>query len=98
MEAGQQTQAPILSASTSQEAEFWLLSGPPPVLQGGYGTFQVMQDRGTRADMYRQYLKPALGRGNLQACAAAAAAPLPLPRRRTACSCRAGQPAGGLAC
>lgn len=35
-------------------------------LQGGYGTFQVMQDRGTRADMYRQYLKPALGRDNLQ--------------------------------
>nr|WGL47427.1 fatty acid photodecarboxylase [Chlorella sorokiniana] len=33
---------------------------------GGYGTFQVMQDKGTRADMYRQYLKPALGRPNLQ--------------------------------
>ena len=36
-------------------------------VQGGYGTFQVMQDKGTRADMYRQYLKPALGRPNLQA-------------------------------
>lgn len=36
------------------------------VLQGGYGTFQVMQDKGTRADMYRQYLKPAMGRPNLQ--------------------------------
>lgn len=32
----------------------------------GYGTFQVMQDKGTRADMYRQYLKPAMGRSNLQ--------------------------------
>jgi choline dehydrogenase-like flavoprotein len=39
---------------------------------GGYGTFQVMQDRGTRADMYRQYLKPALGRGNLQVLTGAA--------------------------
>lgn len=48
-----------------------VLKPPAPsacmVPQGGYGTFQVMQDRGTRADMYRQYLKPALGRGNLQA-------------------------------
>jgi choline dehydrogenase-like flavoprotein len=35
-------------------------------LQEGYGTFQVMQDKGTRADMYRQYLKPAMGRSNLQ--------------------------------
>ena len=26
-----------------------------------------MQEKGTRADMYRQYLKPALGRPNLQA-------------------------------
>lgn len=25
-----------------------------------------MQEKGTRADMYRQYLKPALGRSNLQ--------------------------------
>lgn len=25
-----------------------------------------MQDRGTRADAYRQYLQPALGRENLQ--------------------------------
>ncbi|PSC67760.1 glucose-methanol-choline oxidoreductase [Micractinium conductrix] len=32
----------------------------------GFGTFQVMQEKGTRADMYRQYLKPALGRPNLQ--------------------------------
>lgn len=41
-------------------------------MQGGYGTFQVMQDKGTRADMYRQYLKPALGRPNLQASGRAA--------------------------
>ena len=51
---------------------------PPAVPQGGYGTFQVMQDKGTRADMYRQYLKPALGRPNLQVgsgcCGAGAAA------------------------
>lgn len=39
-------------------------------LQGGFGTFQVMQEQGTRADMYRQYLKPALGRDNLQVRAA----------------------------
>ena len=36
--------------------------------QGGYGDFQVMTDRGTRADAYRQYLVPALRekRSNLQ--------------------------------
>jgi choline dehydrogenase-like flavoprotein len=35
--------------------------------QGGYGEFQVMQDRGRRADAYRQYLEPILGkRPNLQ--------------------------------
>ncbi|KAI7844723.1 hypothetical protein COHA_001810 [Chlorella ohadii] len=39
---------------------------------GGYGTFQVMQDKGTRADMYRQYLKPAMGRPNLQVLTGAA--------------------------
>eukprot|EP00884_Botryococcus_braunii_P020619 jgi/Botrbrau1/7240/Bobra.0021s0023.1 len=33
--------------------------------QVGYGEFQVFQERGERADMYRQYLKPALGRPNL---------------------------------
>jgi hypothetical protein len=38
-----------------------------PMLQAGFGTFQVTQDKGTRADMYRQYLKPAMGRSNLQA-------------------------------
>ncbi|EFN50890.1 hypothetical protein CHLNCDRAFT_28598 [Chlorella variabilis] len=38
----------------------------------GYGTFQVMQDKGTRADMYRQYLKPVLGRRNLQVLTGAA--------------------------
>ena len=38
----------------------------PALLQAGFGTFQVMQEKGTRADMYRQYLKPALGRDNLQ--------------------------------
>lgn len=30
-----------------------------------------MQDKGTRADMYRQYLKPVLGRRNLQVMQAA---------------------------
>lgn len=34
--------------------------------QEGYGTFQVTQQRGARADMYQQYLKPALGRSNLK--------------------------------
>jgi fatty acid photodecarboxylase len=34
--------------------------------QEGYGEFQVTQDKGRRADCYRQYLKPALGRSNLQ--------------------------------
>lgn len=34
--------------------------------QEGYGVFQVMQDKGRRADTYRQYLKPALKRPNLQ--------------------------------
>jgi hypothetical protein len=36
-------------------------------LQDGYGQFQVTQEKGVRADMYRQYLKPVLERGNLQA-------------------------------
>jgi choline dehydrogenase-like flavoprotein len=35
-------------------------------LQDGYGTFQVTQEKGVRADMYRQYLKPVLDRENLQ--------------------------------
>jgi len=34
--------------------------------QEGHGVFQVTQDKGRRADGYRQYLKPALGRPNLQ--------------------------------
>lgn len=34
--------------------------------QEGYGTFQVTQDKGRRADGYRQYLKPVLKRPNLQ--------------------------------
>ncbi|KAK9805156.1 hypothetical protein WJX72_002610 [[Myrmecia] bisecta] len=34
--------------------------------QAGYGEFQVTQERGERADMFRQYLKPALARDNLQ--------------------------------
>lgn len=35
--------------------------------QAGYGEFQVMQQRGRRADAYRQYLEPILGkRPNLQ--------------------------------
>lgn len=38
----------------------------PCTPQAGFGTYQVMQEKGTRADMYRQYLKPALGRSNLQ--------------------------------
>lgn len=33
--------------------------------QSGYGEFQVTQDRGERADSYRQYLRAALGRANL---------------------------------
>ena len=39
-----------------------LLVGP----QDGYGEFQVTQQNGVRADMYRQYLKPVLDRENLQ--------------------------------
>ncbi len=34
--------------------------------QEGYGTFQVTQEKGVRADGYRQYLKPVLKRSNLQ--------------------------------
>lgn len=34
--------------------------------QAGYGGFQVMQEKGTRADAYRQYLKPIMKRPNLQ--------------------------------
>ena len=34
-------------------------------LQEGWGEFQVCQDRGERADAFRQYLKPVLGRANL---------------------------------
>ena len=37
-----------------------------PVAQDGYGQFQVTQEKGVRADMYRQYLEPALDRQNLQ--------------------------------
>ncbi|KAK9838967.1 hypothetical protein WJX74_006865 [Apatococcus lobatus] len=33
--------------------------------QEGYGEFQVTQEKGERADMYRQYMKPAEGRSNL---------------------------------
>ncbi|KAK9820721.1 hypothetical protein WJX74_003026 [Apatococcus lobatus] len=33
--------------------------------QEGYGEFQVTQERGERADMYRQYMKPVEGRPNL---------------------------------
>ena len=34
--------------------------------QEGHGVFQVTQDKGRRADGYRQYLKPALDRPNLR--------------------------------
>ena len=34
-------------------------------MQEGYGEFQVCQEKGVRADAYRQYLKPAMGRSNL---------------------------------
>lgn len=34
--------------------------------QEGYGTFQVTQEKGVRADMFRQYLQPVLDRSNLQ--------------------------------
>ncbi len=37
------------------------------VAQEGYGEFQVTQQNGVRADMYRQYMKPVLDRQNLQA-------------------------------
>ncbi len=38
----------------------------PACLQDGYGQFQVTQEKGVRADMYRQYLQPVLERDNLQ--------------------------------
>ncbi len=38
----------------------------PWPLQTGYGEFQVTQEKGERADMYRQYLKPAMSRSNLK--------------------------------
>ncbi len=38
----------------------------PGTAQAGFGEFQVTQKEGTRADMYRCYLKPALQRGNLK--------------------------------
>jgi choline dehydrogenase-like flavoprotein len=41
-------------------------------LQSGYGEFQVTQERGERADSYRQYLRPALGRANLAVVRSAA--------------------------
>ena len=50
----------------------WLHLAPPfdSVLwlcfQEGYGEFQVTQNQGERADMYRMYLKPAMQRGNLK--------------------------------
>ncbi|KAI8103262.1 hypothetical protein M9435_004601 [Picochlorum sp. BPE23] len=34
--------------------------------QEGYGTFQVTQDKGVRADGYREYLRPIVNRNNLQ--------------------------------
>ena len=34
-------------------------------MQVGYGEFQVTQERGQRADAFRQYLQPALERTNL---------------------------------
>lgn len=34
--------------------------------QEGYGTFQVTQEKGVRADMFRQYLQPVMERSNLQ--------------------------------
>lgn len=35
-------------------------------MQEGFGEFQVTQQKGERADMFRQYLKPVLDRSNLQ--------------------------------
>jgi choline dehydrogenase-like flavoprotein len=49
-------------------------------LQTGYGEFQVTQEKGERADMYRQYLKPAMSRGNLK-----------VGSGRRMCCCRAGR-------
>ncbi len=34
-------------------------------LQEGYGEFQVTHSKGERADCFRMYLKPILGRSNL---------------------------------
>ncbi len=48
------------------------ITHPASWRQDGYGKFQVTQEKGTRADMYRQYLQPVLDRDNLQVCAAAA--------------------------
>lgn len=50
--------------------------------QGGAGGFQVMQDRGVRADAYRQWLAPALKRGNLQVVTAATVTRVALEGRR----------------
>jgi len=39
--------------------------------QEGYGQFQVTQEKGQRADMFRQYLNPVMDRSNLQVVAGA---------------------------
>lgn len=44
----------------------------PVIPQDGYGQFQVTQEKGVRADMYRQYLQPVLERENLQVSTATA--------------------------
>ena len=44
--------------------------------QEGYGQFQVTQEKGQRADMFRQYLQPVMDRSNLQV------RPQPPPQRR----------------
>lgn len=49
-------------------------------MQEGYGQFQVTQEKGQRADMFRQYLNPVMDRSNLQASPPPAPVPAPAPR------------------
>lgn len=51
---------------TARRGNASILTPCPLSLQDGYGQFQVTQEKGVRADMYRQYLQPALERENLQ--------------------------------
>lgn len=65
------------SAQLGSKSLFRLRSASDPELpltlwaagwaQEGYGQFQVTQEKGQRADMFRQYLQPVMDRSNLQA-------------------------------